>query len=689
LSRVLRDLIPKEEGKMAKKKKVLPADRDPYAYMEQNGSDRVQSWLVKQAAATEEYLRGIPLRDELAKRFDELFSADSVSAPSFFGKRCFFCERRSGQELAVLYVQDGLDGTPRVVIDPGTLSPDQTTVLEGWLPSSDGNLLAYELSEAGNDKVSIHVMDVRTGEQLPDLVPDVFYPRLQDWSEDGTGFWYNKHDPSKPMEEAKLYNRLYFHRMGTADHLEDKMVFGGERDKNDLLSLRSYDEGRYLVIGAIGQSEKTKEFVYSIYAKDTLQKNGTFRAVLLNFSELNVVVHRGVMYLRMVEGTERFRILKLPLEVFFRGRFDFQHFIPEGKGKICEVRPFKDELIVHAMENVHSVLYRYSLDGKMIAEIPLPLGVVGSIEGGYENEEMFFEFDSFVTPPTIYRYSFGSREPTVLKQKAVKFDPGMLAVEQVWYSSKDGTKIPMFLVHKKGLKKNGNNPTVLYGYGGFDVPLMPDFDQSIVPFLEKGGVYAVANLRGGGEFGKAWHEAGMRKNKQNVFDDFESAGKWLIKHRYTKHGRLALMGGSNGGLLVLATMVQHPGLAKAIVSQVPVADMLNFHRFFGGVYWIPDYGDPDDPDMRRYLLGYSPCHNVVDGEKYPAVFIATSDGDDRVHPMHSYKMTARLQEANASGNPILLRVELKAGHGGASSVSKAAEQCADEWGFIFKELGME
>ncbi|MFA6603292.1 MAG: prolyl oligopeptidase family serine peptidase [Patescibacteria group bacterium] len=676
---------------MAEKENAEIEATDPYRWLEDNATPRVQDWLKAQQERTEEYFRQLPMRDGLRERFRQLFALDTVGMPYPYQGRYFTTRRSAGQDMHVLYVQDGLTGEPRVVLDPHTFSADKSVTLSSWAPSPDGGLLVYGLSQAGNDKRSLHVLNVLTGEKFADTIPDDFYPAFSAWNVDGTGFWYAKHDPRASMEEAKLHKRLYYHALGTA-WPDDPVVFGEGRDKEDMVSGGPTEDGHYFLVTVYGQDKEAGREWNEVWLRDLRASDGAFTRIVDRRpgTYCTVSIHRDRLYFLSNQDAPRWRILELEIEAALAGGTAPRVLIPEGAGVIESHALVGDKLFVGTLEDVHTVLRQYDLGGRFVREVALPtLGSVGGFAYEEEGEELFFDFDSFAVPPTIYRLDLRTDGLAVFARAEAGFDTSRLVTEQVWYPSGDGTRIPMFLIHEQGLARDGDRPTVLCGYGGFDISLTPSFMKSVVPFLEHGGVYAIANLRGGGEFGAAWHEAGMKKNKQNVFDDFAAAARWLIDSGYTRRERLAIEGGSNGGLLTMATITQHPDLVAAAIAQVPVTDMLRYHLFFGGVYWIPDYGDPDDPDMRQYLLTYSPYHNVRDGEKYPATLISTSDNDDRVHPMHSYKMAARLQEANASEGPIYLRVELKAGHGGASAVSKYVEQAADEWSFIFDRLGIK
>ena len=665
--------------------------RDPYRWMEKNDTPRVQKWLKAQAKRTDEYFQSRPNRDELAERFEELFAIDTVPVPYGYGSNYFTRKRMAGQDMSVLYVQKGLKGKPRVVLDPNTFSKDKSVTLSGWAPSRDGSLLVYGLSKAGNDKKSLHVMDIKTGRKFSDVIPDDYYPHFNAWNRDKSGFWYTKHDPREPMEEAKLYQRLYYHKLGTAWQ-DDPIVFGEGLDKENLIGGGpSGTGGRYFMVSVYGQDKETDRGWSEVYLRDTKDPEGKFVRIVDRKPGTRcwAEIHGKNLYFTSNQDAPRWRLLVMSIKRALSGRGKPRVFLPEGKGTIESTFFIGNRLFVDTLENVHTVLREYDMKAKLVREIPLPtIGSVDSYTFQKRKNELFFAFTSFAVPKTVYRFDLKTNKLKVFAQAEAGFDTSLMETKQVWYPSKDGTKIPMFLVYQKGLKLDGNRPTVLYGYGGFNISLTPSFMKGVVPFLEHGGVYAIANLRGGGEFGQEWHEAGMQKNKQNVFDDFAWAAKWLISSGYTQKDRLLIEGGSNGGLLTMVTITQNPNLVAAAIASVPVTDMLRFHLFFGGVYWIPDYGDPDDPDMREYLLSYSPYHNVRNGEHYPAILIITSDNDDRVHPMHSYKMAARLQKANASDNPIYLRVELKAGHGGASAISKFVEQSADKWSFIFDQLGI-
>ncbi len=661
---------------------------DPYRWLEENAAPDVREWVEQENTYTQSFLVRIKARQNIKKRLGELFELGNVGVPYPEGGRYFFMERKGGQDLSVLYVQDGLQGAPRVLIDQNMLSPDKKTVVSEWFPSKDGKLLAYGLSKTSNDRESIHVMDVLSGKDLADEISEEIYPDFCAWSPDNGGFWYVRRDPNAPQNsEEKFYKRIFYHKLGE-DSANDELVFGEGREKTDYLFAATSEDGRWLLAGAyVSTSEKPHT---ELYIKDLGDVAGEFKTVVEGKEGLfEAMFHRGLLYIHTNYEAPNWKVVSVPAERAHEGLSAWKTIVQESENVIERVVPVKDSIFVIFLENVHSVFREYKLDGSLRHEVPLPsIGAVTNIGAEDEGDELFFGFTSFVVPHNIYHLEIKSGEIKLFRSAESGIDEKNFQVEQVWYSSKDGTRIPMFVVYKTGTEQNGKNPTVLYGYGGFNSPLLPNFNKTRVPFLEAGGIYAMANIRGGSEFGEKWHEGGMRKNKQNVFDDFIAAAEFLIKEKYTSKDKLAIFGWSNGGLLTGACLTQRPDLYKAVVVGNPVLDMLRYHLFDGGRLWIPDYGSAEETDMVPYLLKYSPYHNVKDGTKYPATLILTSDSDDRVHPGAAYKMTARLQKANASENPILLRVEAKAGHGGGVSVPAISEQYADIWSFVFWQLGI-
>ncbi len=661
---------------------------DPYRWLEGDPNEpELHDWLTKQEDAASAYFSSLPIRNVLRDELKELAEYDSFGHIIPRSGRYFYTRREARQDMSVLYVREGLLGEERLLIDPNTLSLDKTTVLSGWSPSRDGKWLVYGLSKSANDKRDLYVLNVETGETLSDLIPDEFYPAMDAWNADSTGFWYIRRDPEAPIDEPKFHKRIYFHTIGT-DSKEDRYVWGKGFAREWVPSTSLSYDGKYQLGTVYGQEEG--ESWSEIYIRK-LDSDSDFKLVVKRVpgADCGAHIHRDKLYVSTNDGAPRWKLMATSIEDALSGNPKFVDVLSEKEDVLENYKFVGDKLFVGYNHSVQSIIGEYSLTGELIKNIDLPgIGTAGGFSGEAEGNELFYSFNSFAYPPTTFRMDFKDGTTKVFHETKATFDVSKITTKQVWYTSKDGTKIPMFLVYRSDLQKNGNNPAMLYGYGGFDISLRPVYATNPIPLIMRGGIYAVANLRGGGEFGREWHEAGMKKNKQNVFDDFIAAAEYLISEKYTSKEKLAIMGGSNGGLLVSAVETQRPDLVGAVVCRVPVADMLRYHLHHGGRHWIPDFGDPADADMFPYLLGYSPYHNVKDGESYPATLIMTSDGDDRVHPLHAYKLAARLLEANVSDHPILMRVEMKAGHGGAQAVSRAVEQEADMWSFVFDQLGI-
>ncbi len=661
---------------------------DPYRWLEKDNDKEVSTWINQQNQHSQAFLNKIGLRKKIAKRTEKLLRVDTIGVPFPKNGLYFVSERKAKQDLPVLYVQKGLKGKRKVLIDQNTLSKGKTTILKSWRISTDGRFLAYALSEQGNDQDSLQVLNIKTGKKLKDFIPADLYPGMYIWDTNGKGFWYTRRADNTPPGEEKLHQKIYYHKLG--DHFKnDTFVFGENISKDAHPSAEASLDGRYLLISVEDWSGKVSQ--NDLYIKDLHKPKSDFQTVVKNVDALfNTWMHRDQLFILTNHNAPNWKIMTIPLKSAEKGRKFWKEIIPEDKYAIQFARTVSDTLFVERLENVQSTLRTYDLKGKSETKIPLPpLGTLTGMTAEPEGNELFLGFTSFLIPFQIYRFNLKTQRLKLYKESKVNFDAKKFRAEQVWYRSKDGTKVPMSLLYKKGIRLNGKNPTLLYGYGGFNISETPRYSAIRVPFLELGGIYAIANIRGGGEFGEKWHKAGMQKNKQNVFDDFIAAAEWLIQNKYTDSDHLAAFGWSNGGLLTGAMITQRPELFKTIVVGAPVIDMLRFHKFHGGRHWISDYGDPDNPKMFSYLLKYCPYHNVKNNINYPAILIVTAEGDDRVHPLHAYKFTARLQKANKSANPILLRVERKAGHSGAASVSKAIEQYADIYGFIAWHLGLK
>lgn len=667
---------------------------DPYRWLEDVESTETQNWLDEQNVYTRSFLDSLPQRDELRKEFELLFREESIGAPSPRKGYYFFMKRKADQDLSVLYVKKGLDGEPRVLVDPNKISKEKgfPVNIGNYSVSKDASLITYGLSESANDKQNLHIMNVETGEDLGDVIPGDLYPSTGSWSLDNKGFWYTRRKESVPYGEEKFHKKIFYHVLGTS-FKDDKLVFGEQFPKEEIPSVQTTADGKYVLVSIHISSEPTRRT--ELYFLDLGNPEKGFIPIVKSV-KANVdayflgTIHRDFVYIKTNFNTPKWKIQRVAIADIEKGMDAWETVIPESEDRLIEnFSVTGNKLFVLSLENVHSVLREYTLDGKYKKDIQFPgIGSSSCVTAELEGSEGFFEFTSFTYPPTIFRIDFLTDKISLLEQQKIGVDTSDIESEQVWYESKDGTKVPMFLIHKKGLQQNSDTPTVLYGYGGFNIKMLPSFMFSIIPFIQRGGLYAIANIRGGGEFGTAWHTAGTKKQKQNTFDDFIAAAEWLIAKSYTNSNQLAISGGSNGGLLVGAVMTQRPELVKAVVMSVPVVDMLRYHLFHGGRHWIPDWGSAEDKDMFSYLLEYSPYHNVKDRVKYPATFIATSDQDDRVHPGQAFKMAARLQEANVGENPIILRVERKAGHGGAVDVSRYIDKAVDQWSFIFSQLGI-
>ncbi len=656
---------------------------DPYRWLENGDDPEVVKWLHAQGAYARAYLDAIPERAAIVSRLEKLYSAASVSAPSVVKDRYFFSRREGTQNHSVLYVREGSYEAPaRVLIDPNAFSKDGTVALDWTSVSPDGRLIAYGKSSGGDEKSTLYIKNVGTGDHLSEEIPGTRYCNIA-WLPDGKSFYYTRYPlPGTVPPGDENYNRkVYYHELGD-DWKNDKLVVGDLVKKEEMVNPYANSTDEWLFLSrSIDWSENDLYF-------RPLKSSEPFQPIAVGLgAQVSADVVHGKMFIRTDHQAPRYRVMTAVLE--HPGPEHWKELIPQQKGVISSIRVIDRKIVAHIHEDVHSRLVVFDLEGKRIDEIKLPtLGSVGGIGGEWDDTEIFFSFQSFAHPPTIYRYDLRSRELETLEQVDVDVDVTKYETQQKWYRSKDGTRIPMFIVHKKGLDLDGRNPTLLYGYGGFDVSLRPRFRKGLFVWLERGGVYAVANIRGGGEFGREWHHAGRLEDKQNVFDDFIAAAEALIEMNYTSPDRLAISGGSNGGLLVGACAVQRPELFRAVLCGVPLLDMVRYHKFKIARLWIPEYGSAEDPEQFKWLYAYSPYHHVKDGTQYPAMLITTGDSDSRVHPLHAWKMTARLQAANDGDHPILMRMETKAGHGAGKPLSKIIEETADEFAFLMNELGM-
>jgi prolyl oligopeptidase len=654
---------------------------DPYRWLEDLDSLQTRAWVEAQNQVTSAFLAAIPEREPLRERLRELWDYRRYGVPVRHGDRYFFTRNDGLQDQDVLYRVDTPDGEPRLLLDPNTLSPDGTVALTGWSVSEDGRLLAYGLSSGGSDWQEWRVREVETGRELPDHLKWVKFSAAA-WTHDDLGFFYSRYDEpreGRPLEEANFHQKLYYHRLG-APQSADELIYQRPDSKEMGFIASVSEDGRYLLIHAWRGTETENAFFY----QDLRQPGSPVVELLGGFDAAYAfIANDGPRFWFHTDlGAPRGRVIEIDLRDPARERW--RELVPEGEETLQGATCLHETLVVHYLKDAHSQVRQYGMDGGFLREVELPgLGTVEGFTGRCKDRETFYGFNGYTTPDTIYRYDLETGEATVFRRPEIRgFDAGRFETRQVFFPSKDGTRIPMFITARKGLKLDGSNPTYLYGYGGFNVSLTPTFSPAHVAWMERGGVYAVANLRGGGEYGEEWHLAGSKLKKQNVFDDFIAASEWLIANGYTSPRRLAIAGYSNGGLLTAACMVQRPDLYGAVLVGVGVLDMLRFHKFTIGWGWTSDYGSPDDPADFQAIYAYSPYHNLKPGTAYPPTLITTADHDDRVVPGHSFKFAAALQRDNAGPHPTLIRIETRAGHGGGKPVSKKIEETADEFAFL-------
>jgi prolyl oligopeptidase len=655
---------------------------DPYRWLEDGQVSEVQKWTDEQNAYTRFWLDRIPQRNSIYRRLEELMSIGFLGTPVARGDRIFYRKRKGTENQPKLYLKEGVKNRPQVVIDPNTWSQDGTKAMDWWMPSCDGRLVAYGVSEGGSEKSTLFVKDISTGVVLPDVIPHTRYADIA-WLKDNRGFYYTRYpEPGTvPEGEENYHQHVFFHKLGTPPN-EDPLIFGQGRPKEEMPGISISPDGRYLLL-SVWQGWSKSE----IYFKD-LKKGEDFVPVVKDLEGLfwgQILDH--TLYLFTNYKAPHYHIYAVDLKK--PEPENWKVLIPESDAILQNFDIVDNHLVAEAMENAFSKLLIHTLNGELETEIPLPtMGSVYGVNGEWDSNHLFFGFESFFLPRTDYHYDMKSKELEIFDQLKTDLDFSGFEHKQVWYESKDGTKVSMFVVHKKGLRLNGQNPTLLTGYGGFNASMTPYFSEGVYFWLENGGVFALPNLRGGGEYGEKWHQAGMFENKQNVFDDFIWAGEWLIDQGYTNPENLAISGGSNGGLLVGAALTQRPDLFKAVVCRVPLLDMVRFHKFDIARLWIPEYGSAEKSEQFKYIYAYSPYHHVQKGVEYPAVLLTAGTSDSRVNPLHARKMAALLQSASISENPILLRVETKAGHGQGKPFSKRIQERTDIYSFLFWQLGM-
>ncbi|MGH7518450.1 MAG: prolyl oligopeptidase family serine peptidase [Gemmatimonadales bacterium] len=655
---------------------------DPYRWLEDGESEVTRAWTDAQNALTEAYLAASPSRGAIRTRLDELLAIGALGAPTPAHGRYFYQSRDGRQNQPVLNVREGVHGTDRVLLDPNALNADGTTALDWWYPSDDGALLAYGLSEDGSEESVLHVMDVASGSNLPDRIP---HTRAADvaWLPDATGFYYTRFPaPGTVPEGEEHYHRaVRFHRL-EADPAGDELIFQPAA-KEFWPGVSLSPDGRWLLISVSRTFDQTDLWLQDLPAGSPPVAVARDLPALFDGGVLD-----GVLYVRTNLRAPTYGLYRLDAE---RPNLDqLRELVPPRPDAVLDGASIAgDHLLLTYLEKATSRLRIARRDGTGVREHPLPgLGSIFGLGTEWDGDELFYGFSSYTVPPSIYRIDLRTGEEALWRRVEADVQPERFEVRQVTYSSKDGTPITMFVVQPRGVALDGRNPTYLTGYGGFNISMAPGFSRSLILWLEQGGVVAIPNLRGGGEYGESWHQAGMLANKQNTFDDFIAAAEWLIGAGYTRPERLAVAGGSNGGLLMGAVLTQRPDLFRAVVVQVPLLDMLRYHRFLIARLWIPEYGSPDDPEQFRWLRAYSPYHHVRDGVPYPAVLLATAESDTRVDPMHARKMAARLQAATAADRPVLLRLEARAGHGAGKPLSKVLDELTDTWTFVFRELGL-
>lgn len=658
---------------------------DPYRWLEDADSDEVQTWVARQNELTERFLARTGMRQQIRSRLESLMNYPRASSPSKRGGRYFLWKNDGLQNQSVLYVRETLDGEGKIVINPNRLSDDGTVAVTTAATSWDGRKLAYGLSQSGSDEKQVQIREIDSGRDFDELLQWCRFTTIA-WHPDGSGFFYSRFpDPNTVAPEDRMhYNRVYWHRLGTPQS-DDELIY--ERPDNKELSFAPVvtEDGEHLVLYIRHGTDPRNRIHYR-----PLDDDGPFVRLLdEGDARYDFLGSLGpIFYFLTDRDAPKGRIVAIDTDQPEPAHW--QTVIPEGNDVIDYAGWIDNHLVVVYMHDVHHRLEVFHLDGQYLRDIDLPsLGTVAGLSGRQDDPEMFFTFTSFLYPSTSFRYDLGSDELRIVHQPEIDFDLAEYETKQVFCTSKDGTRVPMFLTGRKDLVLDGSHPTLLYGYGGFNINIKPSFSTSTLAWLEAGGVYAQANMRGGSEYGEDWHRAGMLDKKQNVFHDFIAAAEWLIENNYTRPERLAIRGGSNGGLLVAACMLQRPDLYGAVVCQVPVIDMLRYHRFTAGRFWIPEYGNAEaSREEFDYLYAYSPLHNVEAGVSYPPILITSADTDDRVVPMHAKKFAATLQDKAAGNNPILLRVETKAGHGGGKPLSKTIEEQADIYAFLFETFGM-
>ncbi|MEH2253906.1 prolyl oligopeptidase family serine peptidase [Nostoc sp.] len=668
---------------------------DPYRWLEDPDSEETRTWIEAQNQVTYGYLSEIPTREKIKQRLTKLWDYEKYGIPFKEGEslqdgsteRYFYFKNDGLQNQSVLYTLKTLEDQPKVLLDPNKLSEDGTVALSGLSISEDAKLLAYGLSASGSDWQEWKVRDVETGEDLQEHLKWIKFSGAS-WTHDHQGFFYSRYDePNEKtqLEDVNYYQKLYYHQLGKSQS-EDVLIYHRPDQKEWGFSGGVTEDGRYLIISIWLGTDSKNLFFY----KDLTNPNAEVVELINQFEADYSFINNddSVFYFRTDLNAPRGRVIAIDTKN--PAKENWREIIPQSAETLESVGILNNQFVADYLKDAHSQIKIFDLKGAFVREVKLPgLGSAGGFGGKRNDTETFYIYTSFTTPGTTYRYDMITGKSTVFRQPEVDFNPDDYETKQVFYHSKDGTKVPMFITHKKGIKLDGNNPTYLYAYGGFNASMTPGFSVSLLVWMEMGGIYAMPNIRGGGEYGEEWHQAGMKDKKQNVFDDFIGAAEWLIANKYTKTDKLAIAGGSNGGLLVGACMAQRPDLFGAALPAVGVMDMLRFHKFTIGWAWTSEYGSADNPEEFPALYAYSPLQNLKPDTAYPATLITTADHDDRVVPAHSFKFAAALQEAHAGDAPTLIRIETKAGHGAGKPTAKIIEEAADKWAFLMRTLDVE
>lgn len=658
---------------------------DPYRWLEDDNSEETKAWVIAQNKTTDQYLESIPYRQQVKKRLEELWNYPRYSSPFKEADYYYFYKNDGLQNQNVLYRQKGLKGDTEVFLDPNKFSDDGTVSLGGISFSLNSKYAAYSVSQSGSDWKVAYILDVNTNTKLEDKLDWLKFTGFT-WKGD-EGFYYTRYPEPQKADHLKGRNvlpQIYYHKVGTSQ-TEDSLVYEDKKHPQRFVGVGLTEDERFLLLST---SEGTSGV--ELWFRDLSNpQQRQFNLLVPGFKTEPSVVDNmgGFLLLQTNDNAPNYKLVLV--DPAKPGPEHWKTVIPEKKEVLQNVSTGGGFLFAAYLKDASTKVYQYTYDGKLVREIKLPgIGTAGGFNGKKKDKEFFYTFTSFNYPPTIFRYNIETGKSELFRKSEVKFDPSAYETKQVFFKSKDGTKVPVFLSYRKGLKLDGSNPVLLYGYGGFNIPMTPGFNVSNVFFMEQGGIFAIVNLRGGSEYGEDWHKGGMLEKKQNVFDDFTGAAEYLIEQNYTSPGKIAIKGGSNGGLLVGAAMTQRPELFKVAIPQVGVMDMLRYHKFTIGYAWAVEYGSSDNKDQFDYLYKYSPLHNLKEGVKYPATFITTADHDDRVVPAHSFKFAARLQEVYKGENPVVIRIETKAGHGAGKPVAKQIEEAADIWSFTMHNLNM-